>query len=132
MTQVLRFAVNGLNCASCAVRAQTALSDVDGVRDAEVNFATGRAEVTLSGDFASASLIDALNRVDKPAELSTSRLLIEGMSCASCVNRVETALLKAPGVVRAEVNLASGDARIESLGTPPDILLEAVKSAGCA
>jgi len=32
---------------------------------------------------------------------------VEGMTCASCVRRVEKALAKAPGVVEARVNLAT-------------------------
>lgn len=43
-----------------------------------------------------------------------NELLIEGMSCASCVNRVEKALLKIPEVQEAQVNLAMGRARIQS------------------
>src|SRR3546814_8669343 len=40
------------------------------------------------------------------------RLQIEGMTCASCVGRVEKALLKVPGVTAASVNLASEAAEV--------------------
>jgi len=46
------------------------------------------------------------------ASLSEARLVIEGMTCASCVGRVEKALRKVPGVVRAEVNLANETATV--------------------
>jgi copper chaperone CopZ len=42
----------------------------------------------------------------------TLRLPIEGMSCASCVRRVETAIGEAPGVANASVNLATGGATV--------------------
>jgi len=129
MSEKLTFPVQGLNCASCAVRAETALNALEGVT-AEVNFATLRAEVQVASSVNSATLVDALAAVDKPAELVTTRLSIDGMTCASCVSRVETALLAASGVVSAEVNLATGEARIESLGTPHSALLQAVKQGG--
>jgi Cu+-exporting ATPase len=66
----------------------------------------------------------------------TERLLlpIEGMSCASCVGRVERALAAVPGVGRAAVNLATGQATIEPAGGAPDLgaLCRAVEQAGFA
>jgi Cu+-exporting ATPase len=41
-----------------------------------------------------------------------SELAIEGMTCASCVRRVERALSKVPGVTEASVNLATEKARV--------------------
>ena len=39
-------------------------------------------------------------------------LAIQGMTCASCAGRVEKSLLKVPGVVTAEVNLALETAQV--------------------
>lgn len=60
-------------------------------------------------------------------------LQITGMTCASCVRRVEKATLKVPGIVDASVNLATERARIRyANGAVPDatLLLEAVRGAG--
>ncbi len=58
-------------------------------------------------------------------------IAIEGMTCASCVKRVENTLNKVSGVASAEVNLATESARIHAA---PDVrvetLLQAVDKAG--
>jgi Cu+-exporting ATPase len=59
------------------------------------------------------------------------RLPIEGMTCASCVARVEKALKKVPGVGSAEVNLATEIATVTlAAGARPEALVEAVHKAG--
>ncbi|MET3231060.1 UNVERIFIED_ORG: Cu+-exporting ATPase [Burkholderia sp. 1263] len=61
----------------------------------------------------------------------TAELDIGGMTCASCAMRVEKALAKVPGVVRASVNLASERARIDSDATVElETLANAVRKAG--
>jgi Cu+-exporting ATPase len=59
-------------------------------------------------------------------------LPIEGMTCASCVSRVEKALLKVPGVISAEVNLATEKAQVTVADgqTPVEVLIAAVEKAG--
>src|SRR5688572_267191 len=59
------------------------------------------------------------------------RLPIEGMTCASCVSRVERALRRVPGVERAEVNLATETATVAlGQGASPQALVTAVRDAG--
>jgi len=59
------------------------------------------------------------------------RLPIEGMTCASCVARVEKALKSVPGVASAEVNLATETASVAlAAGADPQALVEAVRKAG--
>ena len=58
------------------------------------------------------------------------RLPIRGMTCASCVRRVEGALEQVPGVVAASVNLATEEATVTASGTPLAALREAVGKAG--
>lgn len=62
----------------------------------------------------------------------TLRLRIEGMTCGSCVARVERALQNVPGVARARVNLATQTASVECNGAH-DVrkqLIDAVRAAG--
>ena len=68
--------------------------------------------------------------MNRMSELVT--LKIEGMTCASCVARVEKSLLKVPGVEAASINLATEKAQIrlgESTVALPS-LIAAVESAG--
>jgi Cu+-exporting ATPase len=59
-------------------------------------------------------------------------ILIEGIVCASCVQKIESALLEKKGVLKAAVNLATGKARVEYLPTEIDIeeIWATIESAG--
>ncbi|MBK7145464.1 MAG: copper-translocating P-type ATPase [Xanthomonadales bacterium] len=64
---------------------------------------------------------------------SPRRLAVQGMSCASCVGRVERALQRVPGVVAASVNLATESAQVQADATVTvEALLAAVVEAGYA
>lgn len=113
--------VEGMTCASCVGRVETALKKVDGVQSASVNLATERADITLAKPLDRQVLIQAIERTGYDVTASTVELSIEGMTCASCVSRVEKALNAVNGVSTANVNLATeratvtGTASIESL-----------------
>jgi Cu+-exporting ATPase len=62
--------------------------------------------------------------------LDEHTLLIDGMTCAACVSRLERVLHKVPGVVDASVNLATEKARIHASGVPVSALIAAVQKAG--
>lgn len=62
--------------------------------------------------------------------LDEHTLLIDGMTCAACVSRLERVLNKVPGVVDASVNLATEKARIHASGVPVSALIAAVQKAG--
>lgn len=66
------------------------------------------------------------NRIDLP---EPTVLHIAGMTCASCVARVEKALLAVPGVRAASVNLATEKASVQG-GAGPDALAAAIRAAG--
>lgn len=113
--------VEGMTCASCVGRVETALKKVDGVQSASVNLATERADITLAKPVDRQVLIQAIERTGYDVPASTVELSIEGMTCASCVSRVEKALNAVNDVTTANVNLATeratvtGTASIESL-----------------
>ena len=55
---------------------------------------------------------------------------VEGMTCASCVRRVEKALKAVPGVHDATVNLALNEATVSFDGAAPETMAAAVKDKG--
>jgi len=113
--------VEGMTCASCVGRVETALKKVDGVQSASVNLATERADITLAKPVDRQVLIQAIEQTGYDVPANKVELSIEGMTCASCVSRVEKALNAVNGVSTANVNLATeratvtGTASIESL-----------------
>ncbi len=97
---------------------------------ASVNLANEQVRVE-SSEADLAALIEAVQKAGYGVPVQSLELAIDGMTCASCVGRVERALLKVPGVRSAAVNLASERAHVEVLGPPdPAALIQAVEAAG--
>ncbi|WP_050476912.1 heavy metal translocating P-type ATPase [Herbaspirillum rhizosphaerae] len=129
--QELTLAVEGMTCASCVGRVEKALRAVPSVRDVSVNLATERATVQAESGVHADQLIAAVHKAGYDVRQEEITLDIAGMSCASCVGRVEKALHKIPGVSEVSVNLASEKATLTTTGTVPvDILIAAVERAG--
>ncbi|MDI9220821.1 copper-exporting P-type ATPase CopA [Pantoea sp. EA-12] len=154
-TQLL--ALDGLSCGHCVKRVKEALEQRDDVEQAEVTQQEARVIGAASADDLIATVEQAgyhATAVDSPKpkplpavapppealatephtqpaaeNLPVHHMLIGGMSCASCVSRVEQALQKVPGVSQARVNLGERSALV--LGeAPADALMSAVTSAG--
>ena len=106
------FPIEGMTCISCVGRVERAIVSLPGVASASVNLATGRAEVTFSGEPDAASVIRAVEAAGYSVPDKSVELAIEGMTCASCVGRVERALKALPGVSAANVNLATERATV--------------------
>ena len=107
--------VEGMNCASCVGRVEKALASVSGVESAVVNLANETAVVGHVDGMDFRELDNALRDVGYPAVAENATLEIEGMSCASCVGRLERALQVGKGVVEASVNLAAETAQVRYL-----------------
>ncbi|MDM1247147.1 copper-translocating P-type ATPase [Acinetobacter sp. R933-2] len=124
--------IEGMTCASCVGRVEKALKKVDGVESAAVNLATEKAVITSSQPIDRNTLVKAVERAgyDVP-KAQPIELIIDGMTCASCVARVEKALKKVQGVQQANVNLATEHAWIQADGgVSSGDLIQAVKKAG--
>jgi heavy metal translocating P-type ATPase len=125
----LSLPIEGMSCASCVGRVERALKQVRGVLDVSVNLATERAEIRLSDPGVRDEAIRAIEGAGYAVSSPAVELAIEGMSCASCVGRVERALKAVPGVAGASVNLATERATITGRADIAD-LVAAVSEAG--
>ncbi|MEK7848343.1 MAG: heavy metal translocating P-type ATPase, partial [Chloroflexota bacterium] len=108
--------VTGMTCASCVAHVTQALEEVSGVSQVQVNLASGRASVEY--DPARAALPDmerAIRDIGYGVGREAALLHITGMTCASCVEKIQAAVGDLPGVSRITVNLASGTGRVEYL-----------------
>ncbi|AZO92198.1 copper-translocating P-type ATPase [Stutzerimonas stutzeri] len=122
--------IAGMTCASCAGRVERALSKVIGASAVSVNLATEQARVQAPSDSLPA-LMDAVAKAGYSVPQQSLELSIDGMTCASCVGRVERALGKVAGVKSVSVNLANERAHLELLGqVDPQTLIAAVTKAG--
>ncbi|QYG06528.1 heavy metal translocating P-type ATPase [Janthinobacterium sp. PAMC25594] len=125
------FTVEGMTCASCVARVEKALAAVPGVTSASINLATDTARVASSQNVPLAILQAAVDKAGYAVAQREIDLNIAGMTCASCVGRVEKALLKVPGVLAASVNLATESARVKVTGDAnAGVLIAAIDKAG--
>ena len=138
----LTLPITGMTCASCVARVEKAISRVPGVQQASVNLATEQASLQLassgspgaagSAQAVAVAVAAAVAKAGYATAEDSLDLQIDGMTCASCVGRVEKALLRLPGVLSASVNLATNSARVHRLSgsVDDDGLLQAVHRAG--
>ncbi|SCB95131.1 Cu+-exporting ATPase [Kosakonia oryzendophytica] len=157
MSHTIELTLDGLSCGHCVKRVKESLEKRPDVEHAEVTIE--RAEVTgsASADALIATVQEAgygasvshpkakpLAESSLPSEALTAatselpaadnvddsqQLLINGMSCASCVSRVQKALQAVPGVTQARVNLAERTALVMG-SAPATELVNAVEQAG--
>lgn len=126
----LSFKVEGMTCASCVARVERALKSVPGVEAASVNLATEKASVRAEKTVTVGDLTAAVEKAGYEVPEEAVALSISGMTCASCVARVEKAIKKVPGVAEATVNLATEKAQITGAGLSVDALIAAIQKSG--
>ncbi|QCO03862.1 heavy metal translocating P-type ATPase [Azospirillum argentinense] len=131
-TTDLDIGISGMTCASCVGRVEKALSRLPGVTGVSVNLATERARVAFAGDPDPRAVAEAIENVGFEPQRQDFDLTVGGMTCASCVARVEKALLRVPGVESAAVNLATERAHVTAYAGTVDAarLAEAVEMTG--
>src|SRR5215212_3267134 len=125
--------VTGMTCASCIRRVERVLSKTKGVAGASVNFAAEKASVAYDPAATSPDeLVRAIRDAGYGADVRETTFVVTGMTCASCVGRVERALEKVPGVLQASVNLATDKATVGYLVGEVELqyLEKAVEGAG--
>ena len=120
--------ITGMSCATCALKIEKGLAGVEGVSKATVNFAAEKATVVFHPEQTDLThLIDKVKDLGYGAKSEKVLLPIQGMTCASCVNKVQKALNSVKGVVHADVNFATERASVEYI--PEEVSIRELKKA---
>lgn len=120
--------ISGMTCAACANRIEKGLKKVEGVHEANVNFALEKTKImydpTKTNPQQFKEKVESLGYgiVSDKAEFTVS-----GMTCATCANRVEKRLNKLDGVNKATVNFALESATVDF--NPDEVNVNEMKSA---
>jgi len=123
----------GMSCASCASTIQRGLAGLKGVEKANVNFATSKATVLFQPQLVKPKdFISSVRKSGYEVGTVSLELPIQGIECASCVQKIEKALLQTRGVTKAVVNLATEKAKVEYLPSETSIkeIKRAIESTG--
>lgn len=109
----LSLSITGMTCASCANRIEKVLNKMKSVH-ANVNLATESVKISYDeSEVALNQIIKEIETLGYNVPKEKVELDIHGMTCASCVSRIEKVLNKTEGIEKATVNLASEKATIE-------------------
>ncbi len=124
--------VRGMSCASCVAKIEKAVTRLAGVQSASVNLAAERASVTYEpARLGAGEIAKAIEDLGYEVPLEKVTFSVQGMSCASCVAKIERALHTVPGVARASVNLGTEKATVETAARLPfETLQGAVEAIG--
>ena len=129
----LELDITGMHCASCVARVENKLSKIEGIQSVKVNLATESALIQAHRSAVHPEAwISEIRNLGYDVKTEKRILKIRGLHCASCVARVTASLKKLPGVITADINLATREANltiIPQLVTPAE-LQTAVQSAG--
>lgn len=124
----ISFGVTGMTCASCVDTVRKSLSDLEGVEEASVNLATEKATVVFDPErLSTRDMKESIERSGYGVIEDQVTISVGGMTCASCVQTVEKALMSLDGINEASVNLATEKVRV--LYDPSIVTLSAMKKA---
>jgi Cu+-exporting ATPase len=132
-TRTAHLDITGMSCANCSQTVGEALESLDGVREANVNFATDEGSVEYDPDEVTLrEIYDAIEGAGYGAVSETVTIAISDMTCANCADTNETALEAVPGVVEAEVNYATDEAQVRynPADTDREAMYDAIEDAG--
>lgn len=112
--------ITGMSCAACAARVEKGLNKLDGVKQANVNFAVEKATVEYDDTLTNPNKFEeTIQKLGYGVIKETvnagnkAELKVTGMSCAACSAKIERKLSKTEGITKAAVNLATEKANVE-------------------
>jgi len=132
--QRVTFPVSGMTCANCAMNIERTVKKLNGVSEAQVNFAAEQAAVAFDpGKLPLKDMVEKIHAIGFAVPSTKIELPVTGMTCANCAANIERTLnKKVPGVINATVNFASERAAVEFLPNvvTVDDMIAAIEAAG--
>lgn len=120
--------ISGMTCAACANRIEKGLKKVEGVHDANVNFALEKTKIMFDPEKTNPQQFkEKVESLGYGIVSDKAEFTVSGMTCAACANRVEKRLNKLEGVNGATVNFALESATVDF--NPDEINVNEMKSA---
>ena len=129
----LTLPVKGMSCASCSARIEKKVGELEGVISVHVNLAAELASIEFDPQKISVSQFPVtIEKLGFEVPRQSTVYPVEGMTCASCVSRVEKKLSSLPGVQAVDVNLATQQVLVDHIPALVDfdILRSALEEAG--
>ncbi|WP_254861614.1 heavy metal translocating P-type ATPase [Halovivax gelatinilyticus] len=125
--------ITGMSCSTCTGTVEDALSELDGVSEASANYATDEGTVAYDDEVTSlAAIYETIDSAGYEAAAETLAITVMGMSCSTCSGTVTEAVEALPGVIEADVNFASDEARIRynPVDASPGEIVAAIERSG--
>ncbi|WP_256300742.1 heavy metal translocating P-type ATPase [Haloarchaeobius salinus] len=125
--------IQGMSCANCSQTIAERVEGLDGVSEANINYATDEGTVEYDpGEVSLGDIFDAIEDAGYSPVTESTTIAITDMSCANCSETVQDALESLPGVVRADVNYATDEAQVtfNPAESSLDTFYEAIENAG--
>ena len=112
-TRTARLELRGMSCANCASTIEETVGDLEGVQAVTANYATDEGTVEYDPDRVPlAAVYAAVDESGYEAAAETVTVGVTDMSCANCAETIDDRLRETPGVLEADVNFATDEARI--------------------
>ncbi|WP_257300513.1 heavy metal translocating P-type ATPase [Haloarchaeobius sp. FL176] len=125
--------IQGMSCANCSQTIAERLDGLEGVSEANINYATDEGTVEYDPEQVSLDeIFEAIGDAGYSPITESVTIAITDMSCANCSETVQDALESLPGVVRADVNYATDEAQVtyNPAESSLDTFYEAIENAG--
>ena len=132
--QKVTLPITGMTCANCAMNIERTVKKLNGIKDANVNFAAEQAVVAFDPKLLHLSgIVDNIHGSGYTVAKAKVELPVTGMTCANCAMNIERALnRKVPGVINASVNFATERVYVEYVPSISNVdeIVSAIKKAG--
>lgn len=125
--------ISGMTCAACANKIEKGLSRVEGVKEANVNFALEKTTIKYDPSVVDKKEFEAkIEKLGYQVIHDKTEFDISGMTCAACANRIEKRMNKLEGVSSANVNFALETLSVEydNRAINPNEMVETIKKLG--